>query len=537
MSIDHFVSLSSASRDKNAFTSSDDCEINFDDIVNVVGIELLNFEVPHTRYAIDDSDNTLYISEKVGDDVYNFFGLRAGTGGYTISNLAVALELSQKTPIVYNAGTVPLNSYNFSAASSVGKLAIISSGLLPYNVHVCKEVLSLVKFEKISDTKSSVQFIAPFEYILAPGAMLTLKLYNYTDREVQVTETTGPRTVTVLGDFSGDFETDVSTSSELVPYSSSQNICETLGFGLTDLASDVDTKFDVLGFQSPFSCTVDSENLVSPRVLSKFPIFVSPGDHVVLSGSESFGIADGVHATVVSTYDDTHLDISIDPNRLFDSSGGLQVASVDSPSETFTVSEIGLDTVEDNLVTIRVSTSEASNYGEGDEVYITGFESSSELSSTVFQVQSVAPEDLEFTCTFTYPTLPPPENLSMKISPICDETGVPTTFVSPHRFDLSKGRRVMLCRVSVDGKDLGTTHIQNSRVTFFGRIQLFSGADLVNFLSRHQAVGRHDFPSLVKRLRSLRFRFYNEDGSEYRFEGVDYTVFLKIATLHSNTGL
>lgn len=79
-------------------------------------------------------------------------------------------------------------------------------------------------------------------------------------------------------------------------------------------------------------------------------------------------------------------------------------------------------------------------------------------------------------------------------------------------------------------------HIPNDRTTFFGRIQLFSGADLVNFVGVDQAIGHHKFTSIVKRLRAIRFRFYNEDGSDYHFVGVDYTAFLEVTTLDSNTG-
>lgn len=54
---------------------------------------------------------------------------------------------------------------------------------------------------------------------------------------------------------------------------------------------------------------------------------------------------------------------------------------------------------------------------------------------------------------------------------------------------------------------------------------LFSGADLVNFLGIHQAIGHHKFTSIVKILGEIILRFYNEDGSDYDFVGVDYTAF------------
>lgn len=139
---DHYISLPSSSRNKTSFNSSDDCEIGFDELRNVTGISLVNFEIPHTRYAIDKYNNTFHISEKISDGVYNFFGLKAGTGGYTISNLAVTLELSQHTPTVYNANTVLTNTYYFLTSSSFGKVAVVSSGDVEYTIQVCQEILS-----------------------------------------------------------------------------------------------------------------------------------------------------------------------------------------------------------------------------------------------------------------------------------------------------------------------------------------------------------------------------------------------------------
>ncbi|CAN0544400.1 unnamed protein product, partial [Ectocarpus sp. 8 AP-2014] len=71
----------------------------------------------------------------------------------------------------------------------------------------------------------------------------------------------------------------------------------------------------------------------------------------------------------------------------------------------------------------------------------------------------------------------------------------------------------------------------------FGRIQLFSGANLVNFLGKDTAVGSHEFNSVMKRINKIRFQFYNEDGTAYDFIGVDYTMFLELVCLDSNKGL
>ncbi|CAN0555511.1 unnamed protein product, partial [Ectocarpus sp. 8 AP-2014] len=57
------LNLSSADRDKTLYPDSADAELTFDDQSNVIGMKILNFEIPHTRYAIDRTTNNLYISE------------------------------------------------------------------------------------------------------------------------------------------------------------------------------------------------------------------------------------------------------------------------------------------------------------------------------------------------------------------------------------------------------------------------------------------------------------------------------------------
>lgn len=531
---DHYISLSSSSRDKTTFTSSDDCEIAFDELRNVSAISLVNFEIPHTRYAIDQTNNTLYLSEKISEGVYNFFGLKAGTGGYTIGNLAVSLELSQYSPIVYNGDSVLKNTYNFLTSSSFGKVATVSSGEFEYNVHVCKETLALKEFTKVSQTEATVTFLAPFEYIVAPGALLTLKLHNMVDREVQVVGTPDPRTVTIIGDFASlnDADIDVEKSS-MVPYSAHNSVAEVAGFGLVDLEVSRDTKFEVIALQSPFAAAAEND-IVTPMVLVDFPVFVSTDDYVILSGTA--GLMNGVVSRVGTTHDDTHFEIVVDVSTLFASDANIRVSGT---SSEFDVEDVSVVAVSENEVSASVTTESPVDFAVGEVVTFSGLTSPEWLGDNVPEVvvAAVGVSTTAFSVVFTYPSKGAFEQGGTFVSPVNSVSGIPTTYLSPNRFDLSRGRRVILCRASIDGRDLGTIHIPKDRTSFFGRIQLLSGADLVNFLNTNQAVGHHKFTSIVKRLRSIRFRFYNEDGSDYKFVGVEYTAFLKVVTHDSNTGL
>lgn len=181
-----------------------------------------------------------------------------------------SLELSTQSAISYTEDTVLENTYTFTSSKSFGKVAIISSGDVPYNIHACKSTLQFVSFTKVSDTEASVKFISPYENILAPGALLTMNIYKFADREVQVLAVTESRTVTVMGDFSEIEDSDVEASnSYLIPYSASNSISEVAGFGISDLEISKDTSFDVIGLGSPFSTEIEN-NLATPTVLVIF---------------------------------------------------------------------------------------------------------------------------------------------------------------------------------------------------------------------------------------------------------------------------
>jgi len=543
------VNVSSSDRNKAKDPSSDDCEIPLDEIRNVIGIDLLNFEIPHTRYAIDRTNNTFYISEKIAEGEYNFFGLKASTGGYTIGNLAVSLELSTLSPTPFTSGTALINSYNFVTAGSFGKVGVISSGDVEYNIHVCQETLSVVTFTKVSDTEASVKFISPYEYILAPGALLTFKIYSKQDREIQVTATTAPRTVTVIGDFAGIIDSDVTTVSYMVPYSSRTCVAEVSGFGLIDLEIAKDTMFEVLAMGSPFSAEPVDGSL-TPMVLVNFPPFLSSDDYCMLIDSMSF--LDGAILRVGTTFDDTHFQLDVDGGLLWEGAT-LTVAPSDNTVQ-YGVTAIALTSSSLNTVIVTVTPDAPTGFIVGDIILIDGF-----LTDDLVDVEFVVSElDLltdAFSFTFSFPTdmlvkgqsgstiqtsieaMDGFDEGTTYLAPVNQLTGIRTTYVSPHRFDLSRGRRVIICRATIDDQDIGTMFLPKDRTRFFARIQLFSGADLVNFLGPDNAVGTHRFNSIVKRLHSIRMRFYNEDSTLYEFVGVEYTAFLRITSLDSNTGL
>ena len=529
-----YLNLSSADRNKSVYPDSADAELSFDTQSNVIGMKIMNFEIPHTRYAIDKTNNNFYVSEKWGEDEYYYYSLRTSTGGYTIQDLAVSLELSAKCPVLFNGDNTMGNEYFFVTAGVFGKVAVISSGDYDFSIHNATETVTLTSLTKISDTEVVIAYLSSEEYVFQPGALLLLKPHQYSDREVQIVEMLSGREARVIGDFSDVDESTLDfTKSTMVPYSASNCVSRVMGMGDSDLAGN--TSLELLSMGSPFSVETLRDASTVMCVVN-FPIFLSPGDFVKLEGSSSF-MNDTVFE-VAEVHDDTHIEIFVDKTSLWTHNGGTILSSTNPSSSPITVSSISYGSASNNVVEIVVTPDSGTTLSVGDVVTLEGFDHP-DLQDLSLDVVSVSSSSDDFTLRFTYPsTLLSVESGTVTLSPINSVTGLKTTYITPHRFDLSRGRRMVLCRAIIDNQDVGSIHIPAlSTRNFFGRIQLFSGADLVNFLNSDTAVGSHEFNSVLKRLNRIRFQFFNEDGSEYDFVGVDYTIFLKITSLDSNAGI
>jgi len=529
-----YLNLSSSDRDKTLFPDSADTELSFDDQSNVIGMKILNFEIPHTRYAIDKKTNNFYLSEKRGDDEYYFYSLRVSTGGYSVQNACASLSLSSQCPVMFNGDRGMGNSYVFHTSLLFGKIGVVSSGNFEYTIHCALETVTLSSIVVNSGTEAVVAFLAPVGQIFKPGALLVFKPYTYPDRDVQVVETVVDATnkVRIIGDFSDiDWEKLDVSRSKMVPYSGTNSIASIMGFGESDIAGQSD--FEVLSIGSPFGSNNSLLNTLV-MVVTNTTSFVSPGEYIQLSGAPGF--VDGMVCKVAMVHDDTHVEIYVDRSKMWSHTSG-KVVSVAEPATEWPVIDIQLSYVENNSIELVMSLDASTTLSlvVDDTVTFSDFDSP-EFEAIEATVVAVDQENI--TIVFDYPTQFLFEDGVTTYSPVEPSTLERTTYFSPHRFDLSRGRRMVLCRAVVDNQDVGSIHIPNlSTRSFFGRIQLFSGGDLVNFLGKDTAVGAHEFNSVLKRLNKIRFQFYNEDGTAYDFVGVDYTMFLELTCLDSNRGL
>lgn len=182
-----YLNPSSADRKKLLFPNSADTELSFDDQPNVLGMRILNFEMPHTRYAIDKTRNNLYISEKWGEDEYYFYFLRVSTGGYSVQSLSSAMELSCKCPVLFNGDRAMGNTYKFEATSLFGKVGFVSSGDYDFTIHTAYETVTLTSITVKSTTEAIVSFLASADEVFKPGALLTtLDMVHITSENVSI---------------------------------------------------------------------------------------------------------------------------------------------------------------------------------------------------------------------------------------------------------------------------------------------------------------------------------------------------------------
>ncbi len=539
-----YLNLSSSDRNKVLYPDSSDAELSFDDQSNVLSMKILNFEIPHTRYAIDKKCNNLYMSEKRGEDEYHFYSLRGSTGGHSVQNLGVSLTLSAQCPVMFNGDEPMQNEYTFHVSLLYGKVGVVSSGECDFSIHTATETVTLSSIAVRSDTEAIVSFLAPVQQIFKPGALLVFRPHTYPDRDVQVVETITTGTgneVRVIGDFSDmDWESLDVSLSQMMPYSAVNSVANIMGFGESDLSGH--SEFELLSVGSPF---VGEDLLLQASVMvcTNFTPFLQAGDYVHLSGIPGF--MNGMVCQVAIVHDEAHAEIYVNRSALWEHESG-KIVSASNPDSEWDVSDIQLSSVNDNSVTLAVSLDDTSadpstiSLVEEDVVQFSGFVSPEfgDLDATVVSVDERSSSGSVVTISFDYPTRFLFEDGVSKLTPVDPDTTLRTTYITPHRFDLSRGRRVVLCRAVVDNQDVGSIHIPRlSTRAFFGRIQLFSGADLVNFLNKDTAYGAHEFNSVLKRLNKIRFQFVNEDGSAYDFVGVDYTMFLELTCLDSNRGL
>jgi hypothetical protein len=522
------LNLSSKDRNKSIYANSSDCAISFDDVSSVKSISIHSIELPHSRYTIDTDNNIFYFSELHGTNRY-FYKITTSRGAYSVSDLVTALTLSASSAVCMNGDVACKNTYAASVNTSFGRVAFGSTGTVPFNVHCASTAVQLSSISIVSSTTANIVFFYSSAKVFAQGALLTLNLNSYANRTVQVTSVTADYTVQVTGDFTGINVNNLGTItlSTMTPFSGANGMADVLGFGETDLSEGSQTP--IISVQSPFaSGTTDSVGCV---VTTDLPSFVAKLGYVKLSGISGF--LNDQTLQVSKVYDDTHFVVAITKSILLSATSGGAVQLVSDTSVLRIISSATISNVDYNLVTVSIVTTTNSSFQVGNVVSFTGMDSS-EWDSIELTVTSIT-NSVTFVATFTYPMSKLFTENDSKVTMISNTTSNPTLYISPSRFDFSKDKRTILVEVKHNNADLGNIIVSGlSGKRFFGRLQMFSGLDSINFLDSKAAAATHVFPSTVNKLSSLRFTFYNMDGTEYDFSKTDWSVLLQVTVAGAN---
>jgi len=517
----HFLNISSADRDKALYETSSDCTIDFDKFDTVTSLRLKNAEIPHTRYAISSENNTLYFSEIV-DDVINFYHVKVSQASYTASELGTTLTLSMLTPYAYNNDVSPVNTYTFSTAGNFGKMAILSSGDVPYALHLADETVTLSSYEALSSTMAIIHFFSSRAKLIVPGSLLTLKMVPYSDREIQVVALEGNYGVRVIGDFS-DIDADLidTSTSTMVPYSSENNISLVMGFA--DYDATEGSSSTVLGIQSPFGS--DTTNLATIMVTTDLPNFSATGSSIRISNAPGF--LDNQVLTVSKVKDDTHFQLDVDRRTLWAHTGG-KLAVTSNPSTNYTIASITIFEIDNNVITLTVGLAGIHDLDPNERVSFVNFRAGEMTSATATVVSAPSPTSVRV--RFVYP-MNDLFDTSTQISLTNPTTNNHVAYLTPYRFDLSRGRRLILVHCVTEGIEIGAIRIPALvGKKFFARIALSAGGDVVNFSGLTEATSYHYFEAPLQRFRSIAFTFYNEDGTLYTFTGADWSMLFQVET-------
>lgn len=178
-------------------------------------------------------------------------------------------------------------------------------------------------------------------------------------------------------------------------------------------------------------------------VLVDLPPFVFADDHVIGTGTEGF--IEGEILRVGTAQDDARFELEVEVAESWSTDSTLQV-NYSSGSVTITGSSVR--SILNNVVVLEMASGSTFNGSQGEAVAIS-VTKYPELSNTAITVTSIDVSGTSFTTQFKYSSVYSFTG-AMFVIPANSETGIPTTSLSPNRFYLSRGRRLVLCGATLD---------------------------------------------------------------------------------------
>lgn len=365
-----------------------------------------------------------------------------------------------------------------------------------------------------------------------------------------------PTTKTLLSVFGTDTAgqtVDVSASAILTPFASTadgtDNLGDLFGFGvLKDANTDDFGITKIAALQTPFG-----KEDGSVTITTNLPHYCQRGTIIKIAGTGT--LLDGLQQVSLNI-DETHLQIVPNIQHYLDALPQL-IIYIDGPNAEPTTFDIVVSAklstavggtaklilkLKDksanynvfNFANAQVRFAVDNTFYHGDFLSEYGY-ATAQIGTVTQSPTATYPDTMEL--YLNYPTqVLSVANASLKrvansfltaFDPMAEYSVC--SIQSPNRYDFSRKSRYLFLALALDGNSVGnfmTSAMPGKRL--FSKISLYSGRDVVNFISKSSVEGQYTLPSSLSTVRTVTLQIYDAAGQLYRFQGINYSITLEI---------
>lgn len=532
------VHVNSSDRDETRWPTPSECQLEIQELNGVQEIELVHFEIANPRNTIEVGINQkiVFAEFDAATSTYNVFQGMLPMGVFSVLDLSAALSYAMTYAEGVNTFTNPNNTYTVHADPISLQLSI--------------------------HTATTPADITPREFQMHFGSGTTYRGLDITPADEQLTfsATSTPRDIWLPGHLvkihtrrgvlqaqvkawvdstTVEFHTgDLSTTwgafafADLTPitvesaYHVPPVLCDILGFDRADVA--VGTKVPILTMQNPAATYTPSPTgtTVHAALATAYDCGLLEERYIKFYDTGTFLDEDTSTFEIVSALGKVHAKYKLvlanawnDGLTLDDGTNSLHID----------IADITLVSIKDGKMNLSFETDGATLSTAVQTMTVTGFVDfpTTPLTGTVVGswIGNIVILELE-----AYP-FNPASGASLQL---VHQTGIPLHLSAPKSFDLTLARRVIFMELKLNsphGDGLGVIKIPElTKNTYFGRIQLDSGALNVQFLNGDRVIGHYVLPTIESKVNSLYIKLVTEDGFNYPLNGSNFSAHFKFKT-------
>jgi len=359
--------------------------------------------------------------------------------------------------------------------------------------------------------------------------------------------------MTVFGTTRAGTTVPISSSAILTPFASmatgTDNLGDLFGFGiLKDASTDNFGSSKIAALQTPFG-----KEDGSVTITTNLPHFCQRGTIVRIAGTGT--LLDGLQQVTLNI-DETHLQIVPNVQPYLDAFPQL-IIYIDGPDAEPTTFDIvqsaKLVTATGGIGKILLKLKDKSaNYNvfsfanksvrfAVDNTYYGGvFKSeygyaTAQIGTVTQSPSSSYPDTMELYLNYPTQVLSAVNATLTRVansflgafSPIAEYSIC--SIQSPNRYDFSRKSRYLFLGLALDGNVIGnfmTTNMPGKRL--FSKISLYSGRDVVNFISKSTVEGQYTLQSPLSTVRTVTLSIFDASGNMYKFQGIDFSITLEL---------